>query len=118
VGSLSYTNNQETMSDFTVPALSKSDPYICAPGAAVRVASVKGKYDLEEGTSFAAPIIVGALALLMEYYPKWQDTPEKYIDLILKSARKKALGKREDKLSPDCGAGAIDIVTALHALSN
>ncbi len=43
-------------------------PDVCAPGTAV-VANGKGSYEIAEGTSFSAPLLVGFAACLLQMYP-------------------------------------------------
>lgn len=43
-------------------------PDVCAPGTAV-VANGKGAYEIAEGTSFSAPLLVGFAACLLQMYP-------------------------------------------------
>lgn len=44
-------------------------PEIAAPGVAIRTASPGGGYGFVDGTSFAAPHVAGAVALLRQYNP-------------------------------------------------
>ncbi len=44
-------------------------PEILAPGTAIKSCSARGGYEIKSGTSMSAPIISGAIALLLQKYP-------------------------------------------------
>lgn len=46
-------------------------PDFCAMGSSVYLASWPGGYGFSGGTSFAAPLIAGGIALLLEGHPNW-----------------------------------------------
>lgn len=52
-------------------------PDLCALGAADYLANYTGGYVFSSGTSFAAPLVAGGIALLQEAHPEWR-----YIDII------------------------------------
>jgi hypothetical protein len=59
--------------------------YIAAPGQGVVTRGLNGNLVTVNGTSFAAPHVAGALALLLEAFPNL--TATQAVDLLLKSAR-------------------------------
>jgi serine protease AprX len=46
-------------------------PDFCAPGVSVYTADWTGGYGFSGGTSFAAPLLSGGIALLLEGHPEW-----------------------------------------------
>jgi hypothetical protein len=119
VGSLKYDDKgNEFHNERTVHATGVDVPFICAPGTDILLAHPEdNRHRVGSGTSYAAPIVAGALALLMQRFPMWKETPEKYIDLLLKSTRKKYLRNggnlEETPLAIECGQGILDIEAAL-----
>ena len=56
-----------------------------APGVDIRTADVGDDYQVNSGTSFAAPVVSGLAALIMAYYPELSATQVRRV--ILESAR-------------------------------
>ncbi|AWV04829.1 peptidase S8 [Burkholderia sp. JP2-270] len=86
---------------------------LCAPGERVLTSAIEA-YQLATGTSFAAPFVAGAAALLVAYaqrraYPLDGATAR---DLLVATARPFAPGAADG-----CGAGILDAAAALQALS-
>jgi len=86
---------------------------LCAPGERVLTSAIEA-YQLATGTSFAAPFVAGAAALLVAYaqrraYPLDGATVR---DLLVATARPFAPGAADG-----CGAGILDAAAALQALS-
>lgn len=85
---------------------------LCAPGESVWAAS-RGGYRAHDGTSFAAPLVSGACALLLARGARF-GTPLSAFDvrgLLERSAR--AFGPGID--ADGCGAGVLDVPAALRA---
>lgn len=125
VASLTYTEDGETIaSSHSNYATSNEDILICAPGENILVglANSEQNHSTEKGTSLATPIVSATLALLMEKYPQWQETPEKYISILLESARRETLDGKDanerqenynKRIGTKCGHGILDIPAAL-----
>lgn len=57
---------------------------IFSPGVNIITLDSNNTYDLSSGTSIAGPVVTGAAALILSYYP--QIKPEEMIDLLMQSA--------------------------------
>lgn len=64
---------------------------IFAPGQDVVSTTTESKYDISQGTSFAAPVVSGVAALVWSYYPEL--TVDQLKEIIIKSAT--PLGKKK-----------------------
>ncbi|WP_029448226.1 ankyrin repeat domain-containing protein [Candidatus Odyssella thessalonicensis] len=106
IGNLDYSQGYEQLASSSNYSLPSFDRFICTPGSQILVGIPGSRREAHTGTSFSAPIVSGALALLMEAFPAWRYTPEKYIDILLRSARK------NDKLGFKIGRGVLDIKAA------
>ena len=60
------------------------DYYLLAPGVGLLTTDIGGGYTVVSGTSFSAPLIAGAAALLKERFPAL--TPTQIVDILLVSA--------------------------------
>lgn len=65
VGSIGYFNNRSSFSNY-----GNNSVELFAPGSKINVLAPGNKSACVDGTSFAAPIVSGALALLKEAYPE------------------------------------------------
>ncbi len=85
-------------------------PEIVAPGVAVRTADLYGTYQTATGTSFAAPHVAGALALLLSAFP----------DLTIAQQENALLRSAVDlgPVGPDntYGEGRLDVLAAYNSL--
>lgn len=61
--------------------------YIVAPGEAILVSDGQGGLIRRSGTSFAAPLVSGAITLLHDRWPWLAKHPAETVDIILKSAK-------------------------------
>jgi subtilisin family serine protease len=83
VGAINPSTDQIT--GFSNRAGDQSEYYIAAPGLNISTRGLNGNLVSVSGTSFAAPHVAGALALLLEAFPNL--TGKQAVDLLLKSAR-------------------------------
>ena len=60
--------------------------FIVAPGELILVADGRGGFERRSGTSFAAPLVSGAITLLHDRWPWLAQHPEETVDIILRSA--------------------------------
>jgi len=88
-------------------------PDLVAPGTFVNTTLIDGKYNLTSGTSFAAPHVSGAVALLLQKNP--QLTPAD-VKSILVTTSDIVTDSYENEFSfADAGAGRVNITKALNA---
>jgi subtilisin family serine protease len=89
---------------------------LCAPGERVRVAALSG-YTRMSGTSFAAPLVAGACALMIARAARHSSalTPVAVRDLLQRSAAPFAPGDPKTTKTT-CGAGVLDVPAALRAV--
>lgn len=83
VGAIDPATDQIT--GFSNRAGDQAQYYIAAPGVNINTRGLNGNLVSVGGTSFAAPHVSGALALLLEAFPNL--TGKQAVDLLLKSAR-------------------------------
>lgn len=73
-----------TFADFSNAAGDYASIYLTAPGDDIRATGINGQQLIVSGTSFSAPHVSGALALLAEAFPTL--TSRQLVDLLLSSA--------------------------------
>ena len=88
-------------------------PDIVAPGAYINTTQSNRGYNFTSGTSFAAPHVSGAAALLLEKYPSMHSHEIKSLLLTTTEPVSDAYGQ-EFSLS-DSGSGRLNIAKAFHA---
>ena len=88
-------------------------PDIVAPGAYINTTQINSGYNFTSGTSFAAPHVSGAAALLLEKYPSMHNYEIKSLLLTTTEPVSDAYGQ-EFSLN-DAGSGRINIAKAFHA---
>jgi subtilisin family serine protease len=103
------TNLEGELADWSVRAGSTRDSFLAAPGAQIITDCGTRYCSMVSGTSFSAPYVAGAAALLMDAYPKL--TGREVAQLLLTHA--KDLGEP----GPDAvyGQGALDVAAAFKA---
>jgi subtilisin family serine protease len=86
---------------------------LSAPGVRVASAGIGG-YGVQSGTSFAAPFVTGACALLVARAARWSRPlgPEAVRRILVGSASRFAAGVD----TSGCGAGILDVPAALAAV--
>lgn len=89
------------------------DHFIVAPGELILVSDGAGGVTRASGTSFAAPLVSGAIALLHDRWPWLANYPGLSADIILKSARD--LG--EPGVDPVYGVGMLDVQASQSPLA-
>lgn len=99
-----------TLSDFSNRAGSARQFYLVAPGELIRAIDGQGRSMLWSGTSFAAPHVSGAAALLREAFPTL--TGAQIVDILLRSATD--LG--EPGADAVYGRGMLNVEAALAPL--
>jgi len=88
-------------------------PDLVAPGSFINTTLIDGKYNLTSGTSFAAPHVSGAVALLLQKNP--QLTPAD-VKSILVTTSDIVTDSYDNEFSfADAGAGRVNITKALNA---
>ncbi|MDO8640042.1 MAG: S8 family serine peptidase, partial [Nitrosarchaeum sp.] len=88
-------------------------PDIVAPGAYINTTQINGGYNFTSGTSFAAPYVSGAAALLLEKYPSIHNHEIKSLLLTTTEPVSDAYGQ-EFSLN-DSGSGRLNIAKAFQA---
>lgn len=78
------TTSANQLAGFSNRAGSAQAVYLSAPGQNLRTTHVGGGFALVSGTSFAAPHIAGAAALLFDLFPML--TPQEVVQILLESA--------------------------------
>nr|WP_299855129.1 S8 family peptidase [Sphingomonas bacterium] len=86
--------------------------FIVAPGEGILVDDGNGGVTRMSGTSFAAPLVTGTIALIDDRWPWLTDHPKDVVHIILASARD--LGA--PGVDPIYGYGELDVLAALSPL--
>jgi hypothetical protein len=87
--------------------------FMVAPGELMLLPDGKGGFVRRSGTSFAAPLVSGAITLLHDRWPWLAKYPRESIEIILRSARD--LG--EPGVDPVYGHGMLDVAASQAPLS-
>jgi minor extracellular serine protease Vpr len=88
-------------------------PDILAPGVYINTTQIHGGYNVTSGTSFAAPHVSGAIALLLEKYPNMAHSEIRSLLLTTAEPVSNAYGQKFSL--NDSGAGRLDIAKAFQA---
>lgn len=99
------------------PTLVAPGENIIIPNTSNSMLDVNGNtlYYNVSGTSFAAPMVTGVIALLMEEFPRLMKYPETYISALISSASK--LPSQTSLWSTYAGAGLVDYEKARDILN-
>jgi minor extracellular serine protease Vpr len=86
-------------------------PDIVAPGVSVNTTATRGEYSVVDGTSFAAPHVTGAAALLLQAHPEL--TPEEVAGILAPTS--KVLTDQWKSVIPSFtqGSGRLDVLSAV-----
>jgi minor extracellular serine protease Vpr len=85
-------------------------PDILAPGVSINTTTIRGGYTVGDGTSFAAPHVAGAVALLLEEHPGL--TPREVAG-VLAPTSKVLTDRLKHLVSPfSQGSGRLDVLSA------
>ncbi len=87
--------------------------FITAPGEMILVSDGQGGVTRVSGTSFAAPLVSGTIALLHDRWPWLANYPKESVDIILQSARDVGA----PGVDPVYGWGILDVTAALSPLN-
>ncbi|MCJ7420304.1 S8 family peptidase [Sphingomicrobium astaxanthinifaciens] len=86
--------------------------FIVAPGEMILVADGQGGFVRRSGTSFAAPLVSGAIALIHDRWPWLAQHPDETVEIIFRSARD--LG--DPGVDPVYGWGMLDVIASQSPL--
>lgn len=86
--------------------------FIVAPGELILVSDGRGGVTRLSGTSFAAPLVAGTIALIHDRWPWLSTRPKDTVNIVLKSARD--LGA--PGIDGTYGVGQLDVEAALSPL--
>ena len=87
--------------------------FIVAPGEFILVSDGQGGVTRMSGTSFAAPLVSGTVALIHDRWPWLRDKPADTAELVLSSARDVGA----PGIDPVYGRGMLDVAAALSPAS-
>ncbi|MVW57534.1 S8 family serine peptidase [Sphingomonas sp. MAH-6] len=88
--------------------------FIVAPGELILVSDGKGGFVRQSGTSLAAPLVSGAIALLQNRWPWLSKYPDETAQIILQSATKLGTNPGADAVY---GAGELNIAASQSPLN-
>jgi len=102
------TDEDNLLADFSHQAGNSSSSFVVAPGVSIFTTNIGGGSAFASGTSFAAPHVTGAFALLFELFPNL--STDEVIDLLLTTT----VDLGATGTDPIFGRGLIDIGEALQ----
>lgn len=105
--SVTATDEDDVKASFSNTALSVD---ISAPGTGIFTTTVDGQYATVQGTSFSAPIVSGAAALVKAHYP---DMTGMQIGEILRVTADESIYENPQNPQNRMGKGRLNIVRAL-----
>jgi len=102
-----------TLGLLCLPGQKLKDRFIVASGEMILTSDGKGGVTRQIGTSFAAPQVSGAIALIHSRWPWLKNAPQETVNIILESA--KDLGA--PGTDPVYGRGLLDVEAAMSPLN-
>ena len=128
IGSIDGDKNLSCFSSYSVNAAYSNiimKPTLVAPGENIIIPNTRNSTlneagtaltDRYSGTSFAAPMVTGCLALLMEQFPQLIASPELAMSAIVNGAKK--LPSQTTLWDDNCGAGLLNYSETVSILSD
>jgi subtilisin family serine protease len=101
------STSNDTIAGFSNRAGTASGIFLVAPGAAVQTTDAGSTVVTQSGTSFSAPIVAGAVALMLENFPNLDGA--EVVQILLDTARDRGAAG----VDAVYGAGLLDIEAAL-----
>jgi minor extracellular serine protease Vpr len=86
-------------------------PDIVAPGVDINTTSIDGEYAVVDGTSFAAPHVSGAAALIIQRFPNLN--PEEILGILTSTSKVLTDQWKETVSSFIQGSGRLDVLSAV-----
>lgn len=106
VGATDMKGNKAGFSNYGLKSVD-----IFAPGVKIYSSVSGGKYAFKEGTSMASPVVAGAAALILSYFPNL--TALQLKDVLMKSVTKPVAAKGKSLAEESVSGGIINVYEAL-----
>lgn len=106
VGATDMKGNKAGFSNYGLKSVD-----VFAPGVKIYSTVSGGKYAFKEGTSMASPVVAGAAALILSYYPNL--TAFQLKNVLMKSVTKPVAGKGRLLTEESVSGGIINVYEAL-----
>lgn len=104
------TNNADAIASFSNRAGVNANAYVVAPGVSIVTTAIGGGTTTVSGTSFSAPHVAGAVALLRQRFPSL--TAAQIVDVLLSSTRDLGAAGTDAVY----GRGLVDLAAAMAPL--
>lgn len=106
VGATDMKGNKAGFSNYGLKSVD-----VFAPGVKIYSTVSGGKYAFKEGTSMASPVVAGAAALILSYYPNL--TALQLKDILMKTVTKVPAAKGKTLADDSVSGGIINVYEAL-----
>ncbi len=111
---ISYFSSWKVNSSIEGPLMK---PSLVAPGEYISIPNTNNSsYNSMSGTSFAAPMVTGTIALLMEEFPRLMQYPEVYMSALINGASK--LPSQSSVWDTYAGAGLVNYAATREILNS